>query len=106
MTEPSRSESPIGLAATWSARIVAVALEMVLPGLGGQWLDNRIGTAPLLTLGGFGLGMVGGVWHLLIMTRANKKNLASTNQRKQNDLPRLPEELRAKSEFDDKKRSK
>jgi hypothetical protein len=53
----------------WVSRITAVALEMVLPGLGGQWLDRRWGTS-FLGLLGFALGMTVGIWHLLQMTRA------------------------------------
>jgi F0F1-type ATP synthase assembly protein I len=42
---------------------------MVLPGVGGGWLDSRFGTAPLCTLLGFGLGLTAGIWHLLLMTK-------------------------------------
>jgi F0F1-type ATP synthase assembly protein I len=58
----------------WVSRITALALEMVLPGLAGTWLDDRWGTRPALTIIGFLLGMVGGIVHLLRMTAAaNKK---------------------------------
>ncbi len=70
----SNDKSPLAAAAQWVGRIVAVGLEMVLPGVAGKWLDERWGTSPLLTLGGFVLGMVGGVWHLLLMTAAENKN--------------------------------
>ena len=60
--------NPIGEAFDWAARVMAVSLEMFLPGLAGQWLDRRLGTT-FLTLLGFTFGLVAGVWHLLLMTR-------------------------------------
>jgi F0F1-type ATP synthase assembly protein I len=54
----------------WVGRITALALEMVLPGLAGTWLDDRWGTRPALTIIGFLVGMVGGIAHLLWMTAA------------------------------------
>jgi hypothetical protein len=44
---------------------------MVLPGLAGYWLDQRLGTGYLVGVG-FVLGFVTGVWHLLTMTGAVK----------------------------------
>jgi hypothetical protein len=66
-------KSPIGQAAEWVARIASVALLMVLPGLGGNWLDRRWATEPLFTLSGFALGIAAGIWVLLVMTAAAKK---------------------------------
>jgi hypothetical protein len=59
----------MGEALDWASRIMAVALEMVLPGLAGHWLDGRFGTS-FLVLVGFIFGLTIGVWHLLLMTRA------------------------------------
>jgi hypothetical protein len=55
-------------ALTWVSRIMAVGLEMVLPGLAGQWLDARFGTGFLGPLG-FVFGLIAGLWHLIVMTR-------------------------------------
>ena len=55
----------------WVSRITTVALEMVLPGVAGQWLDRRWGTN-FLGLAGFALGLAVGVWHLLLMARAQE----------------------------------
>ena len=49
--------------------ITMVALEMVLPALGGYWLDKRNGTSYWATIGVV-VGLVAGMWHLLLMTRA------------------------------------
>jgi hypothetical protein len=68
----------------WVGRIMALALEMVLPGLGGTWLDGRWGTRPVLTIAGFLLGTVGGLGHLLWMTAAdNKKRQQGRRDEKQ-----------------------
>jgi hypothetical protein len=52
----------------WVAKITTVALEMVLPAVGGAYLDRRFGTR-FATLVGLVSGLVVGMWHLLQMTR-------------------------------------
>jgi hypothetical protein len=52
----------------WVSRVFAAALMMVLPGLGGQWLDARWGTQ-FVGLAGFVVGLVGGVTYLIAVTR-------------------------------------
>jgi hypothetical protein len=59
---------PLALAMEWVAKITTVGLEMVLPAIGGAYLDKRLGTT-YWTLVGVAVGMVGGMWHLLQMTR-------------------------------------
>ena len=59
---------PLAVAVEWVSQITTVVAEMVLPGLAGQWLDNRWGTS-FLTLVGFALGLTVGIWHLIVMTR-------------------------------------
>ncbi len=56
----------------WVSKITTVALEMVLPGLAGLWLDSQLETR-FLALLGFALGVPLGMWHLIAMTR-NKRN--------------------------------
>ena len=67
---PTDQPSPIGLAMEWVSRILAVSLEMILPGLAGKWLDSKLGTGFLVLLG-FGLGITLAIWHLLVMTKAS-----------------------------------
>lgn len=62
------SRSIVAKAYSWAAKIMTVALEMVVPGVIGVWLDRRLGTIALLTVLGFGFGLVLGLWHLLRMT--------------------------------------
>lgn len=69
------SPSSLSLGLTWAYRIIAVAAEMVLPGLAGAWLDRRFGTG-FLALAGFGLGVSLGLWHLIVMTRGEARQLA------------------------------
>ena len=59
----------MAVALDWVSRITTVALEMVLPGLIGLWLDRRWGTS-FIGLVGFAVGMILGFWHLLMMTRS------------------------------------
>ena len=58
----------------WVSKITAVALEMILPGLAGLWLDNQLGTR-FLTLLGFALGVPLGMWHLIAMTKRKRNDI-------------------------------
>ena len=58
----------------WVSKITAVALEMVLPGLAGLWLDNQLETR-FLTLLGFALGVPLGMWHLIAMTKSKRNEI-------------------------------
>ena len=48
-----------------SSMIISVAMEMVLPGLAGYWIDQRLGTKLVFLLLGLVLGVVGGMIHLV-----------------------------------------
>ena len=56
--------SPVGAAFGWAARIMAVGLTMVLPGIGGRWLDSRLGTG-FCEPAGFVLGFTAGLTTLV-----------------------------------------
>lgn len=73
VTSSRPPSDPIGLAFEWVARITAVALAMVLPGIGGQWAADRFGL-PVLTLVGWAIGLIGGFAFLMIMTGVWKLN--------------------------------
>jgi hypothetical protein len=60
----------MALAMEWVSRIFAITLEMILPGLGGMWLDSRWGTN-YVGLVGFVLGISLAIYHLLVMTKAS-----------------------------------
>ena len=73
VTNPPQSPHPMGRAMNWVSRILAVVGVMVLPGLGGQWLDERWGTK-FLALIGFALGMVFSITYLLALTKASNNH--------------------------------
>lgn len=69
MVDPQQdSRSLMAKAYGWAGQIITVALEMVMPGMVGVWLDRRLGTIVVFTLVGFVGGLVLGMWHLLKMT--------------------------------------
>jgi hypothetical protein len=73
----------MALALSWSARVMGVALEMVVPGIAGSWLDRRLGTG-FLVIVGFVFGLVVGVWHLLAMVGAiGKRNRGGSTSDRQ-----------------------
>ncbi len=69
--EPSDGRSALALAYAWAWRVIAISLEMVIPGLVGYWIDSRLGTKALFVLLGFLLGMAVGVLHLLQIARGS-----------------------------------
>ena len=64
----SNGRHPWAEAVQWVAVVTTIAMEMVLPGLAGQWLDGRLGTG-FLVLVGFALGLSVGIWHLVQLTK-------------------------------------
>jgi len=65
---------PIAVAFEWVSRITTVAFEMVLPGLGGVWADQQLGTRVVFTLIGFAAGLTLAIWHLMRMTAPKGTN--------------------------------
>ena len=65
MHDPADDRSAMARAMGWSAQITTISFEMVLPGLGGFWLDQKLGTKPLFLILGVVFGFTLGLWHLL-----------------------------------------
>lgn len=88
MAAPPDERHPLAVAMEWVARITTVALEMVLPGLAGDWLDDLLGTSFLVFIG-FGLGLTAGIVHLLAMTGSfsGKQNHTTRHPPDRDDLP-------------------
>ena len=86
MPRPPQGVHPLAAAMEWVARITAAALMMVLPGLGGQWIDRRLGWS-VFTLLGFLIGLVGGVGYLLAVTRktSDSESVARPGNRRDRD---------------------
>jgi hypothetical protein len=73
VTIPSDDRSQTAKAYQWATRIMVVSLEMVLPGLAGNWVDRQLGTKILFTLLGFAGGCTAAVMHLIRMTKADER---------------------------------
>lgn len=61
----------MAVAYQWASRIMVVAMEMVLPGLAGHWLDRQLNTVVLFLLVGLGLGCMAATVHLIQMIRTD-----------------------------------
>lgn len=70
VTEPTDDRSPMAQAIAWSSRITTVSLEMVLPGVAGYWIDQKLGTVMLFLVLGVIFGMVAGLIHLVRLAGA------------------------------------
>jgi hypothetical protein len=57
----------MAVAMEWVSRITTVSLEMVIPGVVGWFIDRALGTGFIIAIVGFGLGLVGGMYHLIVM---------------------------------------
>lgn len=68
--EPNRREElrQQSLAWDWVSRVLAICVVMVLPGLGGGWLDRRYGTGSW-TLVGFAFGFFSGITALILLVQ-------------------------------------
>jgi hypothetical protein len=65
-------------ALNWVSRITSIGLMMVLPAIGGRWLDGRRGTEHWAVVG-LVLGVAAGLWQLMQIARASSR----TNDRSQ-----------------------
>lgn len=68
---PPDGRSPMARASEWATRIMTISLEMVLPGLAGYWLDQKLHTKALFMLLGFAVGCTAAVLHLRRLTRTS-----------------------------------
>ncbi len=65
MTTPPDDRLAAARAYDRATQIVAVAIGMAAPPLAGHYVDNRLGTRVLFTIGGAAFGLTYGIWHLL-----------------------------------------
>jgi hypothetical protein len=68
---PQDDRSAISLAYAWATRVMVIAAEMVVPGLVGVWIDQKIGSLVVFALAGFALGITVAIMHLVRMTKSN-----------------------------------
>jgi putative F0F1-ATPase subunit (Ca2+/Mg2+ transporter) len=59
---------------------MVVAMEMVLPGLAGYWVDQRLGTKVLFLLLGFATGTTAAMVHLIRLVRAESEPRSDKRQ--------------------------
>ena len=59
-------------ATKWVSIVTSFVGVMIVPVLGGFWLDNQLGTTPAFTILGAIFGFVGGMYSLLGMVKRNK----------------------------------
>ena len=70
MVKPSDDRSAMAIAFQWSFTVMTIAAEMVVPGLLGYWLDQRLGTKAVFLLLGF---VLGGILAAFALLRIAKK---------------------------------
>jgi F0F1-type ATP synthase assembly protein I len=73
--QSSDDRSPIAVAYAWAWRVIAISLEMVVPGLIGYWIDLRLGTKAVFVILGFLLGMALGIVHLMRLAQGRNERL-------------------------------
>jgi len=76
---PVDDRSPIAIAASWSATITTVSMEMVVPIALGYWIDTWLGTRVVFVILGAIGGMTLGIYHLV--------RLLAVSPTKRGDLP-------------------
>jgi len=77
--------SPAARAAKWTSRIMTISLEMVLPGLAGYWLDQKLGTRALFMIVGFSLGGAAAFGHLIHLAKKVESSQSSRDKKKLRD---------------------
>jgi hypothetical protein len=75
----------MAIAAAWVSRLTAISLEMVVPGLIGYWLDQKLGSRIVLTLIGFGIGLSLGTWHLIRLAQTGEQGKPSGGENNSSD---------------------
>jgi hypothetical protein len=72
VNHPEDDRLPWAVAMQWVARLTTISLEMALPGLGGFWLDQWLGTRVVFLIVGVIVGFAGGMWRLVQLTKPSK----------------------------------
>ncbi len=74
MSHPPDNRAPWAAAWGWASLAISVALEMVLPGLLGYWVDRQLGTLMVFLVLGLALGMTSGLIHLIRIAKTGLPN--------------------------------
>lgn len=78
--KPGDGRSATAKAAEWVSRVMTISMGMVLPGLAGYWLDQRLGTQVLFLLLGFVIGGYLAFLQLRVIAATTKKRNESGQQ--------------------------
>lgn len=54
----------------WASQVTSIALEMVLPGILGLWVDRQLGSVMVFLVLGVAFGVTGGMIHLVRFSRS------------------------------------
>ncbi|MHC4400416.1 MAG: AtpZ/AtpI family protein [Planctomycetota bacterium] len=71
----------IAQAAAWGSRITAIALEMVVPGIIGLWIDRQLGTVMVFLVLGVAMGMTVGMIQLVRLAASAQRDEQALSDR-------------------------
>ena len=77
--DSSDDRSPLAKALDKATEVFTACLMMVLPGIGGYYVDDYLNTLVTFTILGFLFGLVAGTWQILKIV--NQQNSESTKAR-------------------------
>jgi uncharacterized membrane protein len=86
--KPPYDPTSIVIAYQWAARVIMLAIEMVVPGVAGHWVDGRLGTKALFTLLGFALGAAFALRQLLRIAQQSQRRQVDPDSSDQREEPR------------------
>jgi len=73
MSKNIDERAPIAVAFDWASRVTTISIGMIVPGVLGYWIDQRLRTKALFTTLGFGLGVSLGIWQLARLSKSTNK---------------------------------
>lgn len=79
--------SKIARAWGWGTQVISIAMEMVIPGVVGLWIDRLLGTVMAFLILGVVFGMTTGMIHLVQFAKRISENEAKheTGRKDQNE---------------------
>jgi len=85
VTHSPDDRSPLAQGIAWSTRVTAIALEMVVPGLIGLWIDRRLGTVAVFLFLGMILGVTTGILQLARLAASEGRGGPSDGKSSEDD---------------------
>ena len=75
----------MAIAMSWVNTVSAISVSMVLPGVLGYWLDQRLKTRVVFTALGFGLGLAIGILRLLQLSQSSVRGANDDTNKQASD---------------------